>query len=168
MILVVSSIALSLPRWQSSDSRATKINSDREGRRPVRQRTSRHAPLFRMQHMPHGTLRTPINQDQPIPTLIRQRQSQRLGDGRLDCLATLSRRLRKPTRACSVKRDRFEVKPMAHMVLLASPAARRWRLASPRRPAWKEAGRRVPQVLRDAPAWVWIYRREWAALSIVS
>ena len=44
--------------------------------------------------MPHGTLGAAVNQDQPISTLVRQRQSQRLGDGRLALSCSdLARRL---------------------------------------------------------------------------
>ena len=146
MILVVSSIALSLPRWQSSDSRATKINSDREGG------GGRFANgLSAGTSLSSGwrTCRTAPSAPRSIKTNLYRHSSDNANRSASATAASLclARTLpgasaRKPTRACSVKRDRLEVKPMAHMVLGPSRVSRRWRLAlPPRQPL--EGSRRV-------------------------
>ena len=130
MILVVSSIALSEPRWQSSDSLATSINSDREGGGGLFAngesagtslssgwstcRTAPSAPLsMRTNLYLHSSDRASRNASATAAS---------------DCFARTfpGASARNPTRACSVKRERRLVKPMAHMVLVPSrPTLRR-------------------------------------------
>ena len=129
MILVVSRMARSLPRWQSSDNRATSINSDREGgggllANGLSAGTSRSSGW--------STCRTAPSAPRSIKTNLYLHSSDRANrkasaTAASDCFARTfpGASARKPTLACSVKRLRRLVKPMAHMV--SSRVSRRWR-----------------------------------------
>ena len=134
MIRVVSRMARSLPRWQSSDNLATKINSDREGggglfANGLSAGTSRSSGC--------KTCRTAPSAPRSIKTNLYLHASESASRSASATAASLcfartfpGASARKPTLACSVKRLRRLVKPMAHIVLsmllvdgvLASPA----------------------------------------------
>ena len=120
MILVVSRIALSLPRWQSSDNLATKINSERDGgggllANGLSAGTSRSSGC--------KTCRTAPSAPRSIKTNLYLHASESASRSASATAASLcfartfpGASARKPTLACSVKRLRRLVKPMAHIV----------------------------------------------------
>ena len=171
MILVVSRMALSLPRWQSSDNLATKINSDREGgggrfANGLSAGTSRSSGCNTCRTAPSAPRSTKTNLYRHSSDNASRSASATAAS---DCLArTLpGASALKPTRACSVKRDRLEVKPMAHMVYrrrFSSMAY--WRLLRRVGGVWASQPRLGPTSRSSAKTrrvLVWIYRREWAA-----
>ena len=123
--------------------------------------------------MSHGTLGAAVNQDQSIPTCVRERESQRLGDGCLALLCSdLSRCFRSKTNS-GVLREAGPAAREAHGPHRLVDASRRWRtgvscgasMASgpTYHTATETAGSYKAQVLRDAPGLGLIYRPEWAA-----
>ena len=165
MILVVSRMALSLPRWQSSDNLATKINSDREGGGG---RFANGLSAGTSLSSGWSTCRTAPSAPRSIKTRLYRHSSDNANRSASATAASLclagpcpAPRREADARACSVKRDRLEVKPMAHMVLVPSPAARRWRLVLTH--ATRKLGPTRRKFCETRRALVWIYRREWAA-----
>ena len=176
MIRVVSRMARSLPRWQSSDNLATSINSDREGgggrfARGESAGTSRSSGC--------NTCRTAPSAPRSTKTNLYRHSSDSANRSASATAASLclARTLpgasaRKPTRACSVKRDRLEVKPMAHMVWILRrrvDGVSYWRVGGVSGPPHRQPteGSRVLQG-KMRPALIGFSGREWAALSIVS
>ena len=170
-------MARSLPRWQSSDSRATKMSSDRDGggglfANGLSAGTSRSSGW--------STCRTAPSAPRSIRTNLYLHSSDRASRSASATAASLcfartfpGASARKPTLACSVKRLRRLVKPMAHMVWLFYCGAS---MASGLLPHTWEAtptareGSRTRRVLQGESSTRHaglsrISGREWAALS---
>ena len=127
--------------------------------------------------MSHGALGAAVNQDQPISTLIREGEAQRLGDGRLGLLRSdLSGCFRSKTNSGVLREATSPAREAhgPHGFVASFSSMAYWRLlrrvdaSGPPHSHGMKPGPTMRKFCEAHRALVWIYRRGWAALSIVS
>ena len=134
-----------------------------------------------MEHMSDRALGAPVDEDQSVSTFIRESESQRLGDGRLGLFCPhLSRRLGAEAHSRVLREARAAAReahgPHGFGAVARFSSMAYWRLLRRVDGVWpfppdstrKEPGSYKSKLCETRGALVWIYRREWAALSIVS